>query len=103
MALARGDFYFLGRGVCHPAYQLIHRVGGAFLLYLLCPQGIEGIEDNIFIIFIQCQMVSFFFHGLHLRLAFLLFRFGRLVLLKALIHIRLDFSEYVTHLPKLAL
>ena len=28
------------RGVRHLAYQLIHRVGGAFLLYLLCPQGI---------------------------------------------------------------
>ena len=61
MALARGDLYFLGRGVCHPAYQLVNRLGGAFLLYLLCPQGIEGIEDNILIIFIQCQMVSFFF------------------------------------------
>ena len=48
-------------------------------------------------------MVSFFFHGLHLRLAFLLFASERLVLFKALIHIRLDFSEDVTHQAKLPL
>ena len=35
-------------------------------------------------------MLSFFFHGLHLLLAFLLFGFRRLVLLHALIHIALD-------------
>ena len=55
MALARGDLYFLGRGVCHPAYQLVNRLGGAFLLYLLRPQGVEGIEDDVLIVFIQCQ------------------------------------------------
>ncbi len=91
------------RGVSHRAYQLVNRVGGAFLLYLLCPQGVEGIKDNIFIIFIQCQMVSFFFHGLHLPLAFLLFGFRRLVLLHALIHIALDFAQNITHRAKLAL
>ena len=91
------------RGVSHRAYQLINRVGGAFLLYLLGTQGVQGVEDNILVVPVKCDMVSFFFHGLHLLLAFLLFGFRRLVLLHALIHIALDFSEDVTHRAKLSL
>jgi hypothetical protein len=47
------------------AYQLIDRLGGAFLPYLLIPQGVEGIDDDILIVLVKCDVVSFFFHRLH--------------------------------------
>ena len=102
MALAVYDTHFLGRGVGYRAYQLVHRVSGALLLYLLRPQGIECVQHDILIVLIKGNVVAFFFHRLHLPLAFLFLRLRRLVLLHALIHIALDFAQNITHRAKLA-
>ena len=97
------DSYFFRWCVGYLVNQLVNRLGGAFLLYLPCPQGIERIDNDIFIVPVKCDMVSFFFHNLHLRLPFLLFIPCRLVFLHTLIHIALDFAQNITHRTKLSL
>ena len=103
IAPARNNLDLSGRRVGYLVNQLINRLGGAFLLYLPISQVVERIDNDIFIVLIKCDMVSFFFHKLHLRLAFLLFIPCRLVFLHTLIHIVLDFTQNITHCTKLSL